>query len=105
MVRESANQKTMGIKQILVKIQFNEILKVADDIADSFPYAIIKGIPLSVMAHNNCYKRNIGDIDILITKESISSFDEILRNNGFECKYRNREGKLIALLYSHQTIL
>ncbi len=103
MANESTNQKTLGIKRLLVKIQFNEVLKVVDEIADSFPYAIIKGIPLSLMAYNDCYKRNIGDVDILINKENIGPFDEILRNNGFKCNYRNREEKLIALLYSHQT--
>ena len=78
MANESTNQKTLGIKRLLVKIQFNEVLKVVDEIADSFPYAIIKGIPLSLMAYNDCYKRNIGDVDILINKENIGPFDEIL---------------------------
>lgn len=100
---QATGLKAVNAKELLVKVQYNEIGRLVNDIADRFPYAIIKGIPLSLMAYNDCFKRKIGDVDFLIDKKHIVEFDEILKKNGFECEYSSREDKLIAMLYSHQT--
>lgn len=95
--------KTVNLKELLVRIQYKEISKIVNDIGDRFPYAIIKGIPLSLMSYNDFFMRKIGDVDFLIDKKNIMEFDGILKKNGFDCEYSNREDKLIAMLYSHQT--
>lgn len=95
--------KSVDMKKLIVQLQYREIHKLISDISDLFPYVIIKGIPLSFMAYNDCFKRRIGDVDFLIAKEDISAFDSILKRNKFVCEYSSREDKLIAMLYSHQT--
>lgn len=103
MKTQSILSESVSKKKLVVQLQYKEINQIIQDISGVFPYVIIKGIPLSIMSYNDCYKRKIGDVDFLISKEHIVLFDEILKKNSFSSEYYDREDKLIALLYSHQT--
>lgn len=69
-----------------------------------FPYAVIKGEPLSLMAYNQLGKRNSLDIDILLSRKHLSEMERILVNNGFETKQTTREDQILIRTFSHQIV-
>lgn len=87
--------KAVNLKELLVRIQYKEISKIVNDIGDRFPYAIIKGISLSLMSYNDFFMRKIGDVDFLIDKKNIMEFDGILKKVGL---------KLDLMLRIHQLV-
>ena len=56
-----------------------------------------------MLAYNSCFRRKIGDVDFLVSRESVGKVTQVLEENGFHTEYQSREDKLIALMYSHQT--
>lgn len=93
----------MDAKKLILQVQYNEVGKIIQELQDDIPYAIVKGVPLSIAAYNNWLYRKVGDIDLLISRKNVGKLTQILMKNGYYTEYRNKEDKLIALMYSHQT--
>lgn len=68
----------------------------------AFPYAIIKGEVLSVLAYGTEGKRNSKDIDILISREHLDAAKKILRAKGFKEITINKFDRAFLLNSSHQ---
>ena len=84
MKTQSILSESVSKKKLVVQLQYKEINQIIQDISGVFPYVIIKGIPLSIMSYNDCYKRKIGDVEVeivlddeglLIDKPKISAID------------------------------
>lgn len=93
----------MDAKKVILQIQYKEVGKIIQELQDDIPYAIVKGVPLSIAAYNNWLYRKAGDIDLLVSRKNVGKLTRTLIKNGYYTEYRNREDKLIALMYSHQT--
>ena len=68
----------------------------------SFPYAVIKGEPLSVLAYNQLGQRRSADIDILVDKSNLKKLENILLDNGFTAKTIDRKDQVLMRAFSHQ---
>jgi hypothetical protein len=76
------------------------------------PYAVFKGVPLSIAAYNHFCYRVSSDIDLLVDRKHIKHIDLILRRHGFiqgkiingEIQISSREEKIFHLSQSHQTV-
>ncbi len=69
----------------------------------NFPYAIIKGEALSLMAYGELGKRNSQDIDLLISPKYIGIAKVILNDNGFYYIIKNKYDKVLTISMSHQS--
>lgn len=67
-----------------------------------FPYAIIKGEALSVLAYKAFGERICTDMDILIPKNRLKNAKKLLLSNGFKSKAINRFDEIAILATSHQ---
>lgn len=67
-----------------------------------FPYAVVKGEALSIEAYNKLDQRHIGDIDILLPRNKLSSIENILINADFTTTAKTRSDRIIMLSNSHQ---
>lgn len=81
-------------------IRYSHIIKVLNEI--TFPYAIVKGEPLSYFAYGSLGKRISSDIDILVAKENVRELEQILRKFGFVSKVLSREEQVLIRSFSHQ---
>lgn len=87
-------------------LRFKELRSFFEEISD-FPYVMIKGEALSLQAYGECGRRRCGDIDLLVSRENVIKFEEILKSNGFtnrnnlsEKEYRFE--RRLCLVGSHQ---
>lgn len=89
--------------RIIGMIRFNEFSSIYKDLA-AMPYALIKGEALSVLMYGEEAKRVSSDIDVLVKREDISRFEEILVHNGYETMHsnHNRYNRVLCLTGSHQ---
>lgn len=69
-----------------------------------FPYAVIKGEPLSYLAYGTFGKRYSSDIDILVSRENRQKTRLILEQHGFINKNHSRQTEIMANIYSHQML-
>lgn len=92
---KNVNQK---IYELIIKEQFDDIYPI---LAFLDKYAIIKGTALSVLCYNNPSQRGIGDIDVLLPRDSAKKFEELLYSNKYNA-LRSRQQRIFALSYSHQ---
>lgn len=74
---------------------YYELKHVISDI--DFPYSIIKGEVLSVLAYGERGYRRSKDIDILICKKDIKKLYRILENHGFTNRLYDEYGEIRAL--------
>lgn len=102
-MRDNNMGSNADAKRLILLVQYDEVRKIVDVLPDNIPYAIVKGAPLSMLAYNSCFRRKIGDVDFLVSRESVGKVTQVLEENGFHTEYQSREDKLIALMYSHQT--
>jgi len=94
------------LKQQVIEIMSRYIYENCSEIFDGFakfPYALIKGEPLSIQAYGKPGMRHIGDVDILISKMSLNISSEILTKFGFTIKKLSRQGYILTRTFSHQT--
>lgn len=70
----------------------------------NFPYAIIKGEPLSLLAYGKTGMRISNDIDLLIAKENVKDAGKILMRHGFCQDAHDRESEIMMNNFSHQTL-
>ena len=78
--------------------------------AKDIPYAILKGEALSIKAYGDMGYRRSGDIDILISRNSIPLIHNILEKHGFKSIASNTDGtcrsltrrEIIMFAMSHQ---
>ena len=92
---------------IIGMLRFKELKKVFSDL-EKVPYALIKGEALSIQAYGRCGQRTYGDIDLLISKKTLSQVEDILLKNGFE-NIRSKRSNInqekirkLCLVGSHQ---
>lgn len=84
---------------------FTEILTSLLSDLKEFPYAIIKGPVLAVLAYGDEKARDYHDIDFLVPKELRKDFIAILEKNGFLADVRNPDGSFRKLTRKEQIIL
>lgn len=84
---------------------FTEILASLLNDLKEFPYAIIKGPVLAVLAYGDEEARDYHDIDFLVPKELHKDFITILEKNGFIADVRNADGSFRKLSRKEQIIL
>ena len=89
------------IDYIYSKGLYNELKSIFDS---SFPYAVIKGKPLSLLIYNNVHERIATDIDILCAKSDCNEIIVRLRELGFSEMNKNRFDILFSKCYSHQYV-
>lgn len=70
----------------------------------NFKYAVIKGEALSKQAYGNNGKRKMSDIDFLVPRSELSSFEALLEQNGFKITSDSRINKIAMISSSHQSI-
>ena len=83
------------------KVKYQYLINLLNQNAD-FPYAVIKGEVLSVMAYGAAGKRNSGDIDVLVNRKDLKALEMILKEDGFESADLTRQEKIVARAFSHQ---
>lgn len=83
------------------KVKYQYLINLLNQNAD-FPYAVIKGEVLSVMAYGAAGKRNSGDIDVLVDRKDLKALEMILKEDGFESADLTRQEKIVARAFSHQ---
>ena len=83
------------------KVKYQYLIDLLSRKAD-FPYAVVKGEVLSVLAYGAPGKRNNGDIDVLVDKKDIKALETILKEDGFESANLTRQEKIVARAFSHQ---
>ena len=83
------------------KVKYQYLINLLNQNAD-FPYAVIKGEVLSVMAYGAAGKRNSGDIDVLVDRKDLKALEMILKEDGFESVDLTRQEKIVARAFSHQ---
>lgn len=73
-------------------------------------YAIIKGIPLSLMAYNQPFARVSNDVDILISRSNLKDIESALLKEGYFQPHassiysKKRSDKILLLSSSHQLL-
>ena len=92
------NKDINYIKNVLRYKECYEIISKFD-----FPYAIIKGEALSLLAYGKVGQRNSNDIDILIPYKFIGLAKDVLNANGFEYLIKNKFDKALTISMSHQS--
>ncbi len=88
------------IKEKLIRQQYISI-----DFLNSIRkrYAVIKGAVLSNYCYNNAIERGVGDIDILISRHQIKSFEKLLLDKNFSLEYDiDRFVRTFLVMSSHQ---
>lgn len=83
------------------KVKYQYLINLLNQKAD-FPYVVIKGEVLSVMAYGAAGKRNSGDIDVLVDRKDLKALEMILKEDGFESTELTRQEKIVARAFSHQ---
>lgn len=92
--------EAVSMEQSISALRFREIKPVIESF--DFPYAVLKGEPLSVMAYGKLGQRKSGDIDILLAKENISKATAILERYNFKPTNTCREREIFMHSFSHQ---
>lgn len=92
---------TINIEYLKKVLSYKECFEVVK--CFNFPYAIIKGEALSLMAYGELGKRNSQDIDLLISPKYIGIAKVILNDNGFYYIIKNKYDKVLTLSMSHQS--
>lgn len=72
-------------------------------LSGDYPYAVIKGEILSLLAYNHVGMRRAGDIDILTDRFTLSKIESELKYCGFTNR-DNRYARLFCLSASHQLL-
>lgn len=83
------------------KVKYQYLIKLLSEKA-TFPYAVVKGEVLSVLAYGAAGLRHNGDIDVLVDKKDLKALEKILREDGFESANLTRQEKIVARAFSHQ---
>lgn len=92
---------TINIEYLKRVLSYKECFEVLKHF--NFPYAVIKGEPLSLMAYGELGKRNSQDIDLLISPKYIGIAKAILNDNGFYYIIKNKYDKILTISMSHQS--
>lgn len=88
------------VNSLIRLLSYKEVYEAIKEF--TFPYAIIKGEVLSILAYGKEGNRNSKDIDILIPREHIDRAKKILYAKGFEEIFSNRRERAFFLNFSHQ---
>ena len=83
-------------------IRYRELNEIFHNI--SFPYAVIKGEPLSFYMYGEFGRRNSADIDILISRKNLKNMEELLAENNFSTKKLNRHDQIMSRCFSHSSL-
>ena len=87
-------------RKIMISNQYQYVIPILNMLKNS--YAIIKGEALSLQAYGKTGARLSSDIDILITRGSLSEIEILLCENGFLSNTDTRSDKILMLSNSHQ---
>ena len=94
------------MRRLTLNSYYNQVKYwMVEDFLDSlkqYPCAIIKGAPLSVLCYNDCSSRDYADIDILVSRDYIRSFENLFLNQGFSSSLSSRSDRVLCLSFSHQ---
>ena len=91
----------MLLDESICKIRFKYLCNFFCDIK-TYPYAIVKGEALSMLAYKQPSARHLGDIDILSTSKKLNALTDILKKFRFSPITSSREEHVMMLSTSHQ---
>lgn len=91
----------MLLDESICKIRFKYLCNFFCDIK-TYPYAIVKGEALSMLAYKQPSARHLGDIDILSTSKKLNALTDILKKLRFSPIISSREEHVMMLSTSHQ---
>ena len=91
---------SVSATQVISALRFREIKPVLQ--AFDFPYAVIKGEALSLLAYGKLGQRTSGDIDLLLSKENTKKAALIFEQYNFYRTNRSREHEILMRGFSHQ---
>lgn len=94
--------KNSKIYKTVSALRFRELNMALSEF--DFPYAIVKGEALSVFAYGKLGERVSRDIDLLIERKNVGRASAILKKKGFEQNVYDREGQIMMMNFSHQTL-
>ncbi len=94
--------KNSKIYKTVSALRFRELNMVLSEF--DFPYAIVKGEALSLFAYGKLGERVSRDIDLLIERKNVGRASAILKKKGFEQNVYDREGQIMMMNFSHQTL-
>ena len=92
---------SMLLDESICKIRFKYLCNFFCDIK-TYPYAIVKGEALSMLAYKQPSARHLGDIDILSTSKKLNALTDILKKFRFSPITSSREEHVMMLSTSHQ---
>lgn len=95
------NEMINNVKILLSHQMIAEIAKFLNPTCN-IPYALVKGEALSIQAYNKPGLRQLGDIDILISRRNVKELEHLLIENGFLCLSSGRENRIFSITESHQ---
>lgn len=90
----------MTATQAISALRFRELKPVLKEF--DFPYAVIKGEALSLLAYGRLGQRSSGDIDLLLSKENTKKAAPILEQFNFYRTSQSREHEILMRGFSHQ---
>ena len=91
----------MLLDESICKIRFKYLCNFFCDIK-TYPYAIVKGEALSMLAYKQPSARHLGDIDILSASKNLNALTDILKKLRFSPITSSREEHVMMLSTSHQ---
>lgn len=91
----------MSLDESICKIRFKYLCDFFCDIK-TYPYAIVKGEALSMLAYKQPSARHLGDIDILSASKNLNALTDILKKLRFSPITSSREEHVMMLSTSHQ---
>lgn len=94
------DKDTQIISKVMSIKRYAELKPVFEAI--DFPYAVVKGEPLSIQAYGKPSQRLSGDVDILISRDDLTKLEDILRSHGFTSNKLSRADKVLMMIGSHQ---
>lgn len=89
------------LQKAVSQVKYRYLMPLLAEKAD-FPYAVVKGEPLSVMAFGAPGRRRSGDIDILVDKQDVRRLEALLTQAGFSAPSLSRQEQIVARAFSHQ---
>lgn len=91
----------MNLRQSITAIQYKREIATFNNIYNT-NYAHIKGEALSIQAYGKEGQRFTSDIDILLPRNELHKFENILKMNGFCSTSQSRADRIMILSSSHQ---
>ena len=105
-IRKVNNEITSNPQFVFInKQRYNGLVNDIKEMLQVTPYAFIKGECLSILAYGKAGVRMFSDIDILLPRQSLCSFESVLIAKGYKTDFsqlESRKKRVLCCSASHQ---